>query len=176
MLTVSFWTAKTAFMSCMLVARAICIGSQSVQMSEVLLARSLREPGCSEILAVERLRILRGDMSSPVFSKEFKWSAARTDQRARHTVTLRYACERCSGATCMSNPKHLLAKSGISNPDHLLHPAPSRGSRYSEKSGRSRSGLRQGHNVLKAVPAPNARAPAVQTCATRLRTSHQASR
>ena len=39
--------------------------------------------------------------------------------------------------TCISNPKHLLAHRYISSPDHLLCTAPSRGSRYSEKAGKS---------------------------------------
>jgi len=56
--------------------------------------------------------------------------------------------------TCICNPKHLLAHSYISNPDHFLHPAPSRGSRYSEESGRSRSGwrlLKPGANTLRLL-------------------------
>jgi hypothetical protein len=44
--------------------------------------------------------------------------------------------------TCISNPKHLLAHRYISSPDHLLCTAPSRGSRYSEKAGKSQSGWR----------------------------------
>jgi len=54
--------------------------------------------------------------------------------------------------TCISNPKHSLAHRYISNPDHLLRTAPARGSRYSGKAGKLRSGwLRQGHTL--ALPS-----------------------
>ena len=41
-------------------------------------------------------------------------------------------------ATCISNPKHLLAHGYISDPGDLLRTAPARGSRYSEKAVKSR--------------------------------------
>ena len=51
----SFWTRKTACMCCERAARATLIGISSAQVLGVLFVRSLRWPGCSEILAVETL-------------------------------------------------------------------------------------------------------------------------
>ena len=51
----SFWTRRTACMSCVRSACATHFGNASVQVLGVLFVRSLRGPGCSEILAVKTL-------------------------------------------------------------------------------------------------------------------------